>query len=258
LERLHKERALCGLDSLVRINASAEGSLKTLEGIEIASPRHSTILIRAGPAMNGVLQQLTENLQTSIELKRQLLADERQLASFQDAVELVTSSYRRGGRIYAAGNGGSASDAQHLVAELVCKLSKPRAPLAAEALTADCVTMTAIANDFDFESIFARQLECKATPNDVFLAMSTSGESRNILRALEQCRLMDVPSILFGGRGGGRALTLADVSIIVPGANSCQVQELHIVLYHTLVACVESALFEAEPANESLRISTAH
>jgi D-sedoheptulose 7-phosphate isomerase len=114
--------------------------------------------------------------------------------------------------------------------------------------------LTAIGNDYSFHDIFARQLECKASPNDVFLALSTSGTSLNILRALEQCRVMGVPTILFGGQGGGAAKELADISVIVPGRNSCQVQELHILLYHTLVACVESALVEGAPRSDTSRV----
>jgi D-sedoheptulose 7-phosphate isomerase len=202
--------------------------------------------------MNAVLQTLTENLEASIAAKRELLADSRQLAAFARAVELIVDVYQQGGRMYIAGNGGSASDAQHLAAEFVCKLSTPRAPLAAEAFAADAATLTAIGNDYGYDEVFARQIECKATSRDIFLALSTSGKSRNIVRALERCRCVGAPSVLFGGSGGGRCRELADVSVIVPGDNSCRVQELHIVLYHTLVACVESALFADEPPREQI------
>lgn len=197
--------------------------------------------------MASTHERLRAALFASIENKQRLLDDDQQLCAFARAVELVIQSYRRGGRVYTAGNGGSCADSQHLAAEFVCKLSKPRGPLAAEALTPDAATLTAIGNDFSFDEIFARQIQCKAAPNDVFVALSTSGRSPNILRALEQCQQSSVRSILFSGRDGGRARDLADVAIIVPGADSCQVQELHIVLYHTLVACVETALFAAEP-----------
>jgi D-sedoheptulose 7-phosphate isomerase len=197
--------------------------------------------------MNASQQLLIDNIDASIAFKQQFLDDAEQLAAFDRAVAIVVAAYQWGGRVYVAGNGGSCSDAQHLAAEFVCKLSQPRAPLAAEALTADAATLTAIGNDFSFDDIFARQVECKMTGGDVFIALSTSGQSRNIVRALEQCRAMGRRSVLFGGSNGGRAGALADVSVIVPGDNSCRVQELHIVLYHTLVACVESALFADEP-----------
>lgn len=203
--------------------------------------------------LDATSQRLQTALRASIACKEQLLADAEQVGSFAKAVELVVESYRRGGRPYIAGNGGSCADAQHLAAEFVCKLSRPRGPLAAEALTADAATITAIGNDFGFEEVFARQLECKALPADVFIALSTSGKSPNIVRALERCRRLHVPSILFTGRGGGPAGQLADVAIVVPGADSCQVQELHLVLYHVLVACVESALCAGESAQASPR-----
>ena len=147
-------------------------------------------------------ERLTTNLKASIVAKQQLLADPACLALFADAVQAVVDRYKCGGRIYIAGNGGSAADAQHLAAEFVSKLARDRAPLAAEALTVDSSIITAIGNDYGYEQIFSRQLAGKASANDIFLGITTSGQSLNILRALEQCRTMGVPSIVFCGRGG--------------------------------------------------------
>jgi D-sedoheptulose 7-phosphate isomerase len=199
--------------------------------------------------MTTPLSLLQANLRASIAAKCRLLDNGPQLAAFEAAARLAASVYRSGGRLYIAGNGGSAADAQHLAAEFVVKLCEPRAPLAAEALATDVATLTAIANDFAFDEVFARQLQCKATAQDAFIALSTSGESQTIVRALEHCRKAGVLSILLAGRGGGRAGRLADVSVIVPGENSCQIHELHVVLYQTLVAYVESALFGDEPVS---------
>lgn len=182
-------------------------------------------------------------INASIAAKQKFRDDPRQMDVFGRAVELVVATYRGGGRIYIAGNGGSACDSQHLAAEFVCKLGRLRAPLAAEALTADMATLTAISNDFAYEEVFARQLECKATTRDLFIAVTTSGNSPNIIKALEKGRNLGIPSVLFAGRGGGKAARIADVCIVAPGENSCRVQEVHIVLYHALVACVENALF---------------
>jgi D-sedoheptulose 7-phosphate isomerase len=193
--------------------------------------------------MNWASDCLTRELESSIAVKQALLEDPAQLRAFGEAVGLVVSTYRRGGRLYIAGNGGSSSDAQHLAAEFVCKLDRDRPPLPAEALPCDAATMTAIGNDFGYDEVFARQLQCKATQRDTFLALSTSGKSPNIVRALQRCRALGVRSVLFCGRGGGEASRYADVSVIAPGDNSCQVQEVHIVLYHTLVRCVEYAIF---------------
>ncbi len=192
--------------------------------------------------MNTVAR-LKKNLEASIQAKQQLLADEECLGRFSKAVGIVVECYKQGGRIYIAGNGGSAADAQHLAAEFVSKLARDRAPLAAEALTVDSSILTAIGNDYGYDLIFSRQLAGKATAKDVFLGITTSGQSPNILKALEQCRIMGVPSIVFCGRDGGLVKTMADYFVIAPGIATSTIQELHIVLTHTLCECVEVAMF---------------
>ncbi len=186
---------------------------------------------------------LRKNLLSSIEAKRLLMNDIDSLNLFSTAVETVIKCYRQGGRIYIAGNGGSAADAQHLAAEFVSKLARDRAPLAAEALTVDSSILTAIGNDFGYDQIFSRQLLGKATSKDVFLGITTSGQSKNILRALEQCKMIGIPSLVFCGRDGGPAMALADYAVVVPGTATSTIQELHIVLAHTLCECVEFAMF---------------
>ena len=189
------------------------------------------------------IARLRKNLQASIQAKHQLLADDECLALFSKAVETVVERYKNGGRIYIAGNGGSAADAQHLAAEFVSKLARDRAPLPAEALTVDSSILTAIGNDYGYDMVFSRQLAGKATMKDVFLGISTSGQSPNILKALDQCRRMGVPSIIFCGRDGGPAKAMADHCIVAPGIATSTIQELHIVLAHTLCECVEVAMF---------------
>jgi D-sedoheptulose 7-phosphate isomerase len=186
---------------------------------------------------------LKKNLQESIEAKCQLINDSESLSLFGKAVEVVIQRYLHGGRLYIAGNGGSAADAQHLAAEFLSKLAKVRGPLPAEALTVDTSSITAIANDYGYDKIFSRQLEGKATEKDVFLGITTSGRSPNILRALEKCHELGIPSIIFCGRDGGEAKHLATYSIVAPGKATSTIQELHIVLAHTLCECVESAMF---------------
>ena len=192
--------------------------------------------------MNTILR-LKKNLEASIQAKHQLLADEECLELFSKAVETVVDRYKQGGRIFIAGNGGSAADAQHLAAEFVSKLARDRAPLPAEALTVDSSILTAIGNDYGYDLIFSRQLAGKATAKDIFLGITTSGKSANILKALEQCRIIGIPSIVFCGRDGGQAKAMADYPIIAPGIATSTIQELHIVLAHTLCECVEVALF---------------
>lgn len=185
---------------------------------------------------------LASNLDASIRAKHSFMTDPAQMAVFEAAVNEVIGRYRQGGRLYIAGNGGSAADAQHLACEFVVRLARDRASLPAEALTVDSSILTAISNDYGFEHVFARQLAGKATQHDLFLAISTSGDSPNIVKALEQCRLMGLPSILLTGRDGGKAKALADFAIIAPGEATSTIQEVHMVLYHTLCECVEAAI----------------
>lgn len=192
---------------------------------------------------------LERNVRASIAAKQELLSDKKQIETFRNAVEAVVSKYRAGGRIYIAGNGGSAADAQHLAAEFVSKLARDRDPLPAEALTVDSSILTAIGNDYGFDQVFSRQIAGKATSKDVFLGITTSGRSPNILKALETCRSLSVPSIVFCGRDGGEAKPLADFCIIAPGTITSTIQEIHIVLAHTLCECVESAIFDHATAS---------
>lgn len=192
--------------------------------------------------MSGIVL-LKKNLQNSIRAKQAFLEDSDQLQVFEQAAAEVVRRYRAGGRLYIAGNGGSAADAQHLAAEFVSKLARDRDPLAAEALTTDSSILTAIGNDYGYDKVFARQLAGKATGKDVFLGITTSGRSPNILLALEQCRKQGVMSIVFSGRDGGPARKAADFCIVAPGDETATIQEVHIVLAHTLCESVERAMF---------------
>ena len=194
--------------------------------------------------MSDPVALLKKNLVTSIEAKQNFLLRDDQIAEFGRAVTRVVEAYRNGGRIYIAGNGGSAADAQHLAAEFVSKLARDRSPLPAEALTVDSSILTAIGNDYGYDEVFARQVEGKMRPGDVFLGITTSGNSRNIVRALEQCKAMPgVTSIAFSGHAGGKVKELADFCIIASGKETATIQEIHIVLAHSLCECVEVELF---------------
>jgi len=186
---------------------------------------------------------LQNNLRTSIDAKRQLLQDSTQFDVFENAVKAVAECYQQGGRLYIAGNGGSAADAQHLATEFVSKLAKDRAPLSAEALTVNSSILTAIGNDYGYDQLFARQVAGNMTDKDIFLGITTSGNSGNILEALEVCREREIPTIVFTGHQGGRVKEKADYCIIVPGRMTSTIQEVHIVLAHTLCECVEQIIF---------------
>lgn len=193
--------------------------------------------------MSSYSDTLVRNLEESIAAKRSLISRLDQIESFNRAVTAVVAAYKSGGRLYIAGNGGSAADAQHLAAEFVSRLSFDRSPLPAEALTTDASILTAIGNDYGFDLIFARQVEGKMRSGDVFLGITTSGRSRNINKALESCRELGITSIVFGGRDGGDAAQLASHCVLVSGDRTSTIQEQHIVLAHSLCQCVEDELF---------------
>ena len=189
--------------------------------------------------MQKTVQTLKQNILQSIAAKEELLQQEEQLGIFAEAVEKVLSCYQQGGRIYIAGNGGSAADAQHLAAEFVSKLAKDRDPLPAEALTVDSSILTAIGNDYGFEEIFSRQISGKLTKKDIFLGITTSGNSLNIIKAIDTCNEMNIPAIVFSGNGGGLVKKKANYCVVATGNKTSTIQEVHIVLAHTLCECVE-------------------
>lgn len=176
-----------------------------------------------------------------------LASNQPLMESLAGAAQLVVESYKKGGKLFVAGNGGSAADAQHIAAELVAKLSKDRTSIPAFALTVDTSLLTAVGNDYGYDFIFSRQVQGLVRENDVFLAITTSGNSPNILKALEECRKVGAQSILLTGKDGGKAKAqgLADHFLIANGDNTAQIQEAHIVIYHCLCFMIEKALVES-------------
>jgi D-sedoheptulose 7-phosphate isomerase len=158
------------------------------------------------------------------------------------AAELMTRSLRSGGKIMFCGNGGSAADAQHLAAELMGRYLKDRAPLPALALTVDTSALTAIANDYGYDEVFARQLRGIGRRGDVLVGLSTSGNSANVVRAFEAARDLGVVTLALTGDPGGRMAEIADHVIRAPAARTNSIQEMHIVIGHMLCGFVEEAL----------------
>jgi D-sedoheptulose 7-phosphate isomerase len=189
------------------------------------------------------IEKLKSNIKASVLAKQAFFENQAQLQEFHRAVSVLVTCYRNGGRLYIAGNGGSAADSQHLAAEFVSKLARPRAPMPAEALTVDTSALTAIGNDFGYDQVFSRQIAGKMRKEDVFLAITTSGKSANILKALETCREKGITSILLSGRDGAAAKPLADYCILAPGETTSSIQEVHMVIYHSLCECVELEIF---------------
>jgi D-sedoheptulose 7-phosphate isomerase len=162
----------------------------------------------------------------------------------QDAIDVACDALRRGNKIIFCGNGGSAADAQHLAAELVGRYLVDRAPLPALALTVDTSALTAIANDYSFDEVFARQLGGLGQSGDVLVAISTSGNSRNVIRAIEVARDRGIRTIGLTGLSGGQMRQLCDACICVPSDRTNHVQEMHIAVGHVICGAVERAFAE--------------
>jgi D-sedoheptulose 7-phosphate isomerase len=170
-------------------------------------------------------------------------ASHRALAApFAALVAASATAIRGGNKILFFGNGGSASDAQHLATELTVRYKTDRAPIAAIALTTDTSALTAIGNDFGFEEVFARQVEALGRAGDVAIGISTSGDSENVVRALETARRLGLVAAALGGRDGGRLKGLAEPLLVVPSETTARIQEMHITLGQMLCGALEIEL----------------
>ncbi len=154
----------------------------------------------------------------------------------------LASSLDTGSTLFWCGNGGSAADSQHIAAELVGRFKKDRKALRSIALTTDTSVITCIANDYNYEDIFSRQLEAVARNGDVLVAISTSGNSENIVRALKTAKKLGVKTIALLGKEGGRAKKLADLKIVIPSDSTARIQEVHILVGHILCDLIEHEL----------------
>jgi len=186
---------------------------------------------------------ISDQLTHSAEIKR--TAIEACTESLIRATDLIIASYRNRGKLLICGNGGSAADAQHFAAEMVIRLSHDieRPGLPAIALTTDSSIMTAGGNDIGFNNVFARQIEAIGHPEDILLAISTSGNSENIIKALEMAKEKSIKSVGLLGSTGGRAAELVNIPVIVPSTNTQRIQETHITLSHILIEIIERELF---------------
>lgn len=164
----------------------------------------------------------------------------------EQSAELLCSCFRTGGKVLVMGNGGSAADAQHLAAELVGRFMRNRAALPAIALTTDTSILTAVANDFGYDEVFRRQIEALADPGDVVIGISTSGNSPNVVAALELARQKGCHIITFSGRDGGKMSAYADIDLNVAVEETPRIQEVHLSIIHILCDLIETQMFAAE------------
>lgn len=170
------------------------------------------------------------------------MQDPIQFEKCQELAELLTATYKQQGKVFSAGNGGSHCDAMHFAEELTGRYKKDRRPLGALAL-GDPSHVTCVSNDYGFKHIFSRQLEGLGRPGDVFLGLSTSGNSENINEAFLTAKKMGIKTVALLGKSGGKAKDLADISIVVPSDDSGRIQEIHIKIIHTVIEVIERNLF---------------
>jgi D-sedoheptulose 7-phosphate isomerase len=164
---------------------------------------------------------------------------EKLLPDVVSAAELCLASLKDGGKILLCGNGGSAADSQHIAAELTGRFKKERIPLAGIALTTDTSALTAIGNDYGFEYIFSRQVEALAKEEDTLIAISTSGNSKNVINAIKSAKKIGCKVITLTGKDGGEMKDLGDVNIVIPSNNTPRIQEMHIMVGHMICAFID-------------------
>jgi D-sedoheptulose 7-phosphate isomerase len=169
--------------------------------------------------------------------------DEYLLARVDEMAKMLIACYQQGGKVLFCGNGGSAADAQHLAAELSGRFYKNRAPLFAEALHVNTSYLTAVGNDYGYELVFARMLEAMAQPGDVLVALSTSGNSANVLKAIEMAQQKGMKVVGLSGMGAGKMANLVDLLINVPSEDTPRIQECHMLVGHIVCEIVEASLF---------------
>jgi len=187
-------------------------------------------------------QYIHDEVSKTVTTMELIAADENLLVEVERIAKICCEALRAGNKILLAGNGGSAADAQHLAGELISRLNFDRPGLAAFALTTDSSVLTAIGNDYGYERLFARQLNAVGRPGDVFIAISTSGRSPNIMCALEEARRKELVTVGFTGLGGDMP-PLCDYCLQVPSSQTPKIQEGHIVLGHIICGLIERELF---------------
>jgi len=189
------------------------------------------------------IQAITDIIKASIDVKQQLLADESLIHQIQTVTDAITKAFQNGNAVYFAGNGGSAADAQHLAAEFSGRFYKDRKALPSDALHCNSSYLTAVANDYSFDVIYARLLEGLAKPGDVLVGISTSGNSGNIVKAFEMAKTIGVTTIGFTGQNGGKLKDIGDYLINVPSNTTPRIQESHILVGHIICELVEINIF---------------
>lgn len=189
------------------------------------------------------MNPLRKNLEASIRIRQALLEDQAFQLEFERILNLIETAFRQDQKLLLCGNGGSASDAQHIAAELSGRFTKDRAPLFAEALHVNTSYLTAVANDYGYDQVFARMTDAMGRIGDVLIGLSTSGNSTNVLRAFEKAREKGMHTIAFVGDQNGAIGAVADHVLRVPSTDTARIQEVHITLGHSFCEALENRLF---------------
>lgn len=189
------------------------------------------------------IETIKQHIEDSLQTKQRILSNEALLTQIGEAADLLIQAYQSGKKTLLAGNGGSAADAQHIAGEFVSKFYFDRPGIPSIALTTDTSILTAVGNDYGFERLFARQIEAQGQKGDVFIGISTSGNSKNILAALEACKAKGIKTIGLTGERKCRMDELCDIVLKIPSADTPRIQESHIMVGHILCGLVETALF---------------
>lgn len=187
-------------------------------------------------------QRIREIIQASLEAKQQLLTDGKTLTTLNEVVAASVNCLRNGGKLLFCGNGGSAADAQHIAAELSGRFYLDRAPLFAEALHVNTSYLTSVANDYDYSVVFSRAVQAKGRKGDLLFGISTSGNSPNVVKAIEAAREIGMITVGMTGQGGGKMAVLCDYLLAAASTDTPRIQEVHILLGHILCELVERAM----------------
>jgi D-sedoheptulose 7-phosphate isomerase len=188
-------------------------------------------------------QLILQSIQESISVKQHLLSDQAFIQKVENAAQAMVRTFRNDGKILLCGNGGSAADAQHIAAELSGRFYTDRPPLFAEALHVNSSYVTAVANDYGYDQVFSRMVQAAGKPGDILIAFSTSGNSPNILKAIDAAKKQGMLVIGFTGATGGKMADLCDILLNVPSTDTPRIQESHILIGHILCQWVEEEMF---------------
>jgi D-sedoheptulose 7-phosphate isomerase len=189
------------------------------------------------------METISKIIEESIAIKQKVLANEQIIKQTEQVVEAIVKAYRSGHKVLFCGNGGSAADAQHLAAELSGRFYYDRPPLYSEALHVNTSYLTAVANDYSYDVIYARMVEAVGNEGDILMGLSTSGNSKNVLAAMEKAHQKGMLTISLTGEGGGLMASKSDYILAIPSKDTPRIQECHIMLGHIICQLVEATLF---------------